>query len=282
MPIQTALLGVVPPVLISLTVLLAVWRPWSGSPPSLRWASVGSAFALALAYAVTESLVARHWPGFPPADRHRWLPYLGLAAAVGVALDGPMGRRWSASWVVVTGAFALLRWGQLSSKDSFIAGALWVLLSAGVAGGLIGDANRVGRCGPRFALTWLVAATGAAAVFVQSSEAFFAQMAGVLAAVMGVFAVLAFWRPRLELMPGVAPVFAALHVGLVLCIFTTVESKVLLLLAGLSPAFAGTPLAARLPPWVTTVLCVLIAGALGAAAVWQSPNGFNFGMYGTP
>jgi hypothetical protein len=277
MPIKTALLGIVPPVVIALVVLLAAWRPWSKRAVPARWGATGSALALALAYAITETLVAGHWPGFPASERHRWLPYVGLAAAAGSIASQFVS--WGLAWLVTVAAFVFLRWSQISSKDLFLSGALWAVLASGISGGMIGDTSRIGRCGPRFALTWMVAAIGASVAFVQASEAFFAQMAGVLAAVMGVFAVVAFWRPKLELMPGVAPVFAALYLGLALVIGTTVESKGLVMLAGLSPAFAGTPIAARLPPWLTTVLCMLIAAALGVAAVWQSPNGFNFSTY---
>jgi hypothetical protein len=277
MPIKTALLGVVPPVLIALVVLLMAWRPWSAKAPSVRWGGAGSALALALAYAVTDTLVARHWPGFPPSERHRWLPYFGLAAAIGAIIA--QSTTWCVAWGVTIAAFVFLRWGQISSRDMFLTGALWAALGSGISASVIGDAWRAGRCGARFALTWMVAAIGASVAFVQASETFFAQMAGVLAAVMGVFAVIALWRPKLELVPGVAPVFACLYLGLALCIGTTMESKGLVMLAALSPAFAGTPLAAKLPRWLATVLCMLIAAALSVAAIWQSPNGFNFSMY---
>jgi hypothetical protein len=273
--IKTALLGIVPPVVIALIALMAAWRPWSKTPPSPRRGVIGSALAVALAYAITETLVIGGWPGFPPSERHRWLPYVGLAVA-GVVIAA---RTWGVAWAATVAAFVLLRWSQISSKDLFLTGALWVVLAAGIGGGMIGDANRIGRCGPRFALTWMVAAIGASVAFLQASEALFAQLAGVLAAVMGVLAVIAFWRPKLELMPGVAPVFAVLYLGLTLVIVTTSESKALVMLAGLSPAFAGTAPAAKLPPWLTTVLCMLIAAALSVVAVWQSPQGFNFNPY---
>jgi hypothetical protein len=50
------------------------------------------------------------------------------------------------------------------------------------------------------------------------------------------------------------------------------------LLAGLAPVLAGVPAVAKLKPWMTTALCVLLAIALSVAAIWQSPGGFDFSV----
>ncbi len=81
--IQQALLGIVPPALIALVLLIAAWRPWSKTPPPARWGAAGSALALAVAYFVTERLLVGNFSSLPPIERYRWLPYIGFAAAVG-------------------------------------------------------------------------------------------------------------------------------------------------------------------------------------------------------
>ena len=96
MPIRTALLGILPPIVIAAIVLLLGWRPWSAKPA--RWCGVASALALALAYAITDTLVGGGWPGMPPLDTHRWLPFLALAAALPVFLapvSASGGRNWA-------------------------------------------------------------------------------------------------------------------------------------------------------------------------------------------
>src|SRR2546423_7580151 len=137
MPVQTILLSVVPPVGIALVLLLAGWRPWCKAAPSAPWGTAASALALGLAFAVTESLVWRSWPGFPPHESHRWLPYAGLAAALGaVALRGKEDGRFGVSSVIAFASFAALRWGELTSKSSAVYGALWVVLATVIAGSM--------------------------------------------------------------------------------------------------------------------------------------------------
>jgi len=61
--------------------------------------------------------------------------------------------------------------------------------------------------------------------------------------------------------------------------YVTVETKILLMLAGASHALAGIAPLARAPRWIGTVLSMLLAAAFGVAAIYYSPNGFNFGGY---
>jgi hypothetical protein len=282
MPIQTALLGVLPPVAIAVIVLLVTWRPWTAQAGVTRIGIAGSAFALALAYAVTDSLLSRSGPGLPPTDLHRWLPWLGAAAAIAAALVPPTEQwRLGTHNLVALLTFMVMKFEYFRSKDTILAGLLWVVLTTMIAGSMRTDAIRVGRCGPRVPLVWMIACVGAAVTFVQSGFSFLAQMAGACAAVMAVFALFAFWRPRLEFVRGMAPVFAVLFVAMTQAgsSYVSLWSKVLLMLAGLSPALAETPLLARGRPWLATVLCMLLAGALCTAAVWQSPGGFDFGGY---
>jgi hypothetical protein len=278
MPVQTILLSVLPPVGIALVVLLAGWRPWSKSAPPAVWGTAASALALGLGFAITDSLVWRGWPGFPPHESHRWLPYAGLAAAIGaIALKGKGEGRFGVSSVIALASFAALRWSELSSKGSVVYGAVWVVLATMVAGSMRTDGGMAAKCGVRAPLSWLVAAVGMS--LVGSKDALSsALLSGSIAAVLGVFVVLALWRPRWEFVPGLAPVVGVLYVGMLLTISTTIESKVLLLLAGLAPGLAGVPAVAKLKPWMTTALCVLLAVALSVAAIWQSPGGFDFSM----
>jgi hypothetical protein len=282
MPIQTALRGLVPPVVIALIVLIAAWRPWRKDPPSLRVGVAGSALALALAYAVTDTLVAGKGPGFPPTDLHRWLPWLGaLASLVVIALPPPAGERFRVYDAVSIAAFTLMRWDQVSSKGSVLYGVLWVGMCTLIAGAVRADATRVAPKGPLVPLVWLVACIGASITYLQSTFAFLSQMAGALAAVMGVLTVLSLWRPNLPLVPGLAPVFAILFIAMTQAgsSYVTVESKVLLMLAAVCPSLAGTPLLSRAPRWVATAASMTLAAGLCIGAVWMSPNSFSFGGY---
>jgi hypothetical protein len=111
----------------------------------------------------------------------------------------------------------------------------------------------------------------------QSSEVAYAQLMGAMAAVMGGFVVIGAWRRQLEIMRGVAPVFAVLFVGLVL-VSNGMDGKsaILVLLAASTPALGLAAFTQKLRPWMTTVLGMLLAAVLCVAAVWFSPQGFNF------
>jgi hypothetical protein len=278
MPVQTILLSVLPPVGIALAALLAGWRPWSGTAAPGARGAAASASALGLAFAVTESLVYRSWPGFPPHESHRWLPYAGLAAAIAaILLKGKEDGRFGISGIVALASFAALRWSELSSKSSVVYGALWVVLATMIAGSMRTDGSMAGRCGVRVPLCWLVASVGMSMVAVKDALSS-ALMSGSIAAVLGVFVVFAVWRPRWEFVPGLAPVAGVLYVGMLLTVSTFIESKVLLLLAGLAPGLASLPALAKLKPWMTTVLCLLLTAVLAVLAIWQSPGGFDFSM----
>lgn len=293
MPVRTALLGVLPPLIIAAVFLLIGWRPWRktrGTPA--HWAS---AFALALAYAATDSLVAARWPGFPPTESHRWLPYLALIAAAVSAISPSIliPSRGSARWpiyLLCALCFALLLRHDLATPATRL-GALLRLFLYTIAATIIqpgiAGASAPGTPFPpqphasraasiRIPLTLLIAATGAAVAFVQAHSAFFAQMAGAIAAVMGVFLLLALWKPALDISRGMSAVFAILLVGLVLCLHTTSLSALCVLAAAASPALATTPIAGRLRPWQTTLLCAAAAAGCTLVAVWQSPGGFDF------
>ena len=277
MPVETALLSVLPPMVISLVILLAAWRPWSKTPPPARWGLAGSALALAVAYAVTEPWLLHSFSGFPPSE-HRWLPYLGLAAAVGAMLPwGKKEGRFGLETVIAAACFAVLRWDQITSKGTVVYGALWVVLATMIAGSIRSDGAGASKCGPRAPLTWLVASIGLSlVVFKESFQQSF--LTGSICAVLGVFMVLTFWKRSWEIVPGLGSVLGVLYVGMVLCMGSTVESKVLVLCAVLSPGLAAVPAVAKLKPWQSTALCVLLSLALSVAAVWQSPGGFDFGM----
>src|SRR4051812_13870775 len=197
MPVQTVVLSLLPPLGIALVILLAAWRPWSKAPPPAMWGTAGSALALALGFAVTESLVLHSWPGFPAREAHRWLPYAGLAAAIGaIVLKGREDGRFGAGSVIALVSFAALRWGELSSKSSMVYGALWVVMATMIAGSMRVDAATAGKSGVRVPLSWWAASVGLSLVgFHESFQSAF--LSGSLAVVMGVFVVVALWRPKL-------------------------------------------------------------------------------------
>ncbi len=302
MPVRTALLGIVPPMLIACAVLVAGWRPWRSTlgkaASSAHWASAG---ALALAYVGADTLVANRWPGFPPSEPHRWLPYIAVVAAAAVALfparvvrsiGGP--GRWP-MYALGAVAFAVLLWPGLLSAETRIASVLWLAFSTICAAGIqyaiasAGRSNDPGgaslppappsrAAGIRVPLTLLIAATGASLAFLQAHSAFLAQMAGAIAAAMGVFLLLAIWRPGLDLARGVSPVYALLIVGLVLCVRTTIGSAVFVMLGAAAPGLGGAGPAARLRPWQATLACAGAAAAMGVLAIWQSDGGFDFSL----
>jgi hypothetical protein len=284
MPIKTALMGVVPPVVIALVALLAAWRPWGKTAPSARVGAAGSALALALAYFVTERLLVGTFAQVPPQERYRWLPYAGLAAAAGAIFLRSRGEaRWTAHDCIALAVFVALSWKHLTSQSGFFFAALWVLVSVMMSSSIRGDAVRLGPSGVRVPLTWMVACIGTSVVFVQSSEAIYGQLMGSVAAVLGVFFVVALWRRGFEVVRGVAPVFAVLYVGMVLVSTgMTVVSAVLSLIAAATPAMAGMPMFQKARPWVTTAACMGAAAVLSVLAVWQSENGFNFNINGSP
>ncbi len=171
----------------------------------------------------------------------------------------------------------LLSWKLLANKSTAFYAGVWVAVSAFLGSAIRGDAERVAPCGVRVPLTWWVACVGTAVVFVQSSEVVYAQLTGAMAAVMGAFVVIGAWRRQFEIVRGVAPVFAVLFVGVVL-VSTGMDGKsaILVLLAASAPALGLAPFTQKLKPWMTTVLSMLLAAVLCVAAVWFSPQGFNF------
>jgi hypothetical protein len=277
--IQQALLGIVPPALIALVLLIAAWRPWSKEPPPARWGAAGSALALAVAYFVTERVLVGNWSALPPLERYRWLPYLGFAAAAGaIAFPRHGSLRWGIHDVIALGAFVLLSWRLLNaSQGSAFNAGVWILLSVFIASSIRSDAEGVAPCGVRVPLTWWVACAGTAVVFLQSSEVAYAQLMGAMAAVMGAFVVIGAWRREFEIVRGMSLVFAVLFVGLVLVSTgMRVQSAVLVLLAASTPALGMAPFTQKLRPWMTTVLGMVLAAVLCVGAVWFSPQGFNF------
>jgi hypothetical protein len=279
MPVETILLSVLPPIGIALVIMVGAWRPWSKTPPPVVVGVAASALALALGYAVTESLVLHAWPGFPPREAHRWLPYAGLAAAIGIiAVKGKDDGRLGVSSFIALASFAALRWAELSSKQSVLYGAMWVLLGTVVAGSMRTDALAGGKRGVLVPLCWLVATVGLSlAAFKDSFQTAF--LTGSIGAVLGVVLLLAIWRPAFELVTGLAPVMGVLYVGTVLTTASTVECKVLVMLAALAPGLAGVPAVARMKPKTRVGLCLLLTLGLSVAAVWQSPGGFDFSGY---
>jgi len=279
MPIRTALLSIVPPVLIALAVLFIAWRPWRKA--DLKPMHAASAAALALAYAVTETLVAGQWPGFPPAEQHRWLPYIALAALLATPFIMGLKGQWracAATTLVAAAFFTLLLWSGLSHSSSRLSTLLWMATYCACTAFIQRTAD-VRPCGPRLPLTWLITATGASVVFLQTYSAFFALMAGSIAAVMGAFWVVTCWRPRLEVVRGIGLVFPTLLAGLILSLPATAPSGLLIMAAAATPAATLLRPFNGLKPWLATGLCAAAAAVFCILGIWNSPGGFDFGGY---
>ena len=283
MPIRTALLGILPPIVIAAIVLLLGWRPWSAKPA--RWCGVASALALALAYAITDTLVGGGWPGMPPLDTHRWLPFLALAAALPVFLapvSASGGRNW-ARFVLLNATAAIGLFLVLPAHhgdESLFHIALATLVVTVMVALTRMNLSVLGAGGGvRVPLMLMISAIGTSLVSLQSHFAFMAQMAGSIAAVYGVFVVLAWWRSSLELARGLAPVHALLFAGVILSIHTTGAAHMLMVAMFITPWNALSLAIRRLPSGLLTVLCVALVSILAVFAIAYSTEGFDFGGY---
>lgn len=280
MPIQTPLLAVLPAAAVALILLAIAWRPWK--PTGRGW--WGSALTLGLAYPLADYLIFRNIPGFPPAEEHRWLPYIALAgAAFGLAEPLWRGRDWRgyAFAGLAAACIAPLLWVDLSRRGTLPFALLWLAVWTAVCSMLWTELLIESRrpAAARLPLILTLAATGAAAVTLQSYSASLGFAAGSIAAVAAVFFLLSLIRPAIPALPAATPAFALLLVGvLVAHASTPVEAKVLTAFSGATAGLASRGPFRRLPGWLGTLLAVAITVALIAAALYFTPGRYQFGL----
>jgi hypothetical protein len=127
------------------------------------------------------------------------------------------------------------------------------------------------------------AAAGNALVFLQNHSLSLAQMSGALAACMGGFVILGWWRPQLPAIRGAIPVYVLVMLGLLIVgrgfatgWDSTHWSYVLAAAAVASPVLTLIPPLKKLTPWTGTLIGFLLTLALCAAALALSDSKFDF------
>jgi hypothetical protein len=274
--------GALCPAAVAAVVLALTW--WRGEDRGHR----GGAAAVGLGYAAGHAALAG-WPPLPPIEATDWLPYLGLGAALVALLTGVRDEPGAGSWArraaFAVAVPALVSWPLVRGSWSTAESALWLGVPAGLALALLVLLERAGGAGGfARALPLAVAAAGGSAVIVASGSALVGQLAGALAAVMGVCLAAAWarpWRPIL----GAAFSFGVLFCALIVCGIHYVRmplGSATLLVVGLAAALAlqAGPLS-RAAAWKSAgIACALVIAAAAAAFIlaWTSVEGY--GDYG--
>ncbi len=273
---QTLILyGAVLPALVAAIVLLVAWRPWNRSS-SINGAW-GGGLLLAAAFAVTQfGLVG--WPPCPPREPAQWTVWLVLLAAAAEAilriLRPPCWIRCivHAAFAVAVGSLAVPDFHQHPNRAAWCVGVSVIVLWSTL------ESLATRLRGATLPVAWLLAVIGVAVVLERSANAKLAQLAGALAAGLGVAVLVGLWRPKLPIAAGFASVLAIALPALLVNGHATTEDipAVAFILAGLAPL--GAWLAAgheiiRQKSWkraLTAVIGVLIPAAVAVAIAVQS------------
>jgi hypothetical protein len=225
--------------------------------------SWAGANALAAGF-VTAYLVAHDWHlAVPPRHAWEWLVFLAAGAAIAVAYGAGTGG-WT-TWGLAAGLSAYLLVGP--GVDQFWA---WRGLTAGMIVASIAALTRLqGRANSAvFALTLSLVAAADWMILRESSNEILAQMAGALSACLGVAALLAWWRPSVELGSGGVLVAGILLPGLMISAYFQ-GSKVpdwCLVLAACAPAAYWLAELQITQKFVSQQPLLMRAGAIVAAA----------------
>ena len=231
--------GIGLPALCCAAILLVVLRPWQGAAGSAAgWAAAN---ALTAGFVVSY-LIARDWEvSVPPKRPWEWLAHLAVLAAIvigyGVSIGGRSKSAWI-GWIFASGLCAYLIVG--TRVDQFWA---WRIVTAAMMVASMSGLDRLREqtSGGVFPFSIGLAAVGACLVLLEARNDTLAQMAGALAACLGVIAVMGWWQSSVTLGGGGVLVVGMLLPGL-----------------AMSGYFAG----AKLPAW-----CFILA-SLAPAAYW--------------
>ena len=272
--LEIAARGIVPPALVAAAFLVAAWKPWRrsgpGGGPRTAW---GPPLAVGLGYAVGH-VAADGWPplalqvGVKPG-----LFYVAVAAAfVGLHEAARRPVWWSRVLVAVGLPVYLLdfmRQHYWSGREAW----LWTL---GLGGALFvgwSGLERLARRqpGPALSLCWMLAATLTSVALFLSGTATLAQLAGVLATVLGVAAVIGWRRPELSLAPGGTTSLALVFTGLLwaghFASELTGPATLLLAVAPFAPALLHLPGIPDLRGWKNLALRMLFVAVPAGLAV---------------
>jgi hypothetical protein len=256
-------LGVVLPVVLCAGVLMAAWRPWRRDA-QLAGGLWAGAIAFAVAFVVA-FIAVDPWPGLPPHVTWHWLAWLAPIAAVAGVADALL--RWPMA-VRLLGAVTLAAvCGRLLVGDWVDHAWLWRAVMASaiavVAVSVNAAANR--RPGATVPLSMCVAAMGASVVLLGSGSAKLAQLAGAMAACLGVAVAISWWRPTVSIARGGVAVIAVLLPGLVLSGYFPSYSEIppwVYVLAAIAPVFAWPAAMIRLEGlrvWQASIIRVALA-----------------------
>jgi len=252
------------PVIVCAAILIGAW--WPLRPDTTiggrQWAG---AVALGLAF-IPAFLAVERWPGVPPLVTWHWIAWLvPVAAAAGIA-DTLV--RWPTPLRLLGAATLAAVCGRLLVGDWVDHAWAWRAVTAAVIAVVAVSVNAAGerRPGPGVPLSLCVAALGASVVLIGSANARLAQLAGALAACLGVVVALNWWRPTVSLSRGGVAVVAVLLPGLVLSGYFARGTEEIrpwvYVLAAVAPAFIWPAALIRLEglrAWQATTIRVAVA-----------------------
>lgn len=284
---EQALKGVIPPIVATLFFLLIAWRPWKRSgTPNGAW---GSALGLAIGYAIADILVrgthTNLYHVFPRSGSN-WHPYIAVATGALIAALSSykkIGARLPVSILLTALA------STLYFRSMFVADWKGTLPAIGIATavglfmwmGVWSAAHKA--TGARIPLMLWAAATGSALILLQSHNLALAQMAGALAASMGVFILLGWLRPSIPAVTAAIPVYILVMLGLFIVARgfmkpweTAHWSIALAAVAVASPGLTLLPPFRKLKPWLGTLAGLLLTLAISAIGLALTPSGFDF------
>ena len=210
-------------------------------------------------------LAVDHWPGLPPIEAWHWIAWLVPVAAVAGVADCLV--RWPTPLRLLGVATLAAVCGRLLVFDALDHAWPWRGVTAAVIAVVAVSVNAAAerRPGAAVPLCLCVAAAGASVVLLGSANAKLAQLAGALAACMGVVVVLAWWRPAASLSRGGTAVVSVLLPGLVLSGYFMSGSDIrpwVYVLAAIAPAFTWPAALIRLEGlrnWQATAIRVAVA-----------------------
>lgn len=188
--------GVVPPIAATTAALLLAWRPWR-RPPHTTGRAWGATLGLVLGFFAAFVAVKGYWPPFPALAGTDWFPYVGIAVAVvGLCVrtsSGQIPRRAMVALTVLA-SWLMLRTMWTNRWHGGIEGVLHVGISSTVlvvlslAMAPLGSKSR----GPVLPLALTLICSVASFVLLAGSGASMGQLAGALAAGLGVCTALGF------------------------------------------------------------------------------------------
>jgi hypothetical protein len=278
--LDAAAFGALVPAAVTLAVAgLWLWRGWRAAEDG---GALAAAAGLAAGWAALAASRQIDWEFLTPADAWDWLLPLALVAlAAGVAerrLAPP------AQWALRLAVAAAAAWRLVSAQPAASpVSAGWY---AGLGVGVLALWGALDPAARRWPGVWLpamltAAVGGAAAILEFSGNLKFAQLAGVLAAVLAGCAALAWWRPSVALVRGAVPALAVMLPGLLFEGFVNNYGEVpaaSFLLALATPLFLGAaawlPAGGRLGRWrpalrVAALVPILVGVALAVATYFR-------------